>query len=61
MVLLSAEEDSHCGEGNQDEFKHETLRSTMRDRSRVRQPKLLILVNDEVLATDRGTRSALGS
>ena len=50
-VLSSAEEDSHGGEGNQDEFKHEILRSTICNTPRARQPKLLILVNDEVLAT----------
>ena len=43
-VLPSAEEDSHGSEGNQDEFKHGTPR----------QPKLLILVNNEVLATHTG-------
>ena len=55
VVLSSAEEDSHGGEGNQDEFKHGTLRSTMRNSPRARQPKLLILVNDEVLATHKET------
>ena len=51
VVLSSTEEDSHGGEGNQDEFKHGTLRSTLCNSPRARQPKLLILVNDEVLAT----------
>lgn len=36
--------------GNQDEFKHGTLRSTLCNSPRARQPKLLILLNDEVLA-----------
>ena len=53
VVLSSSEEDSHGGEGNQDEFKHGTLRSTMCNSPRARQPKLLILVNDEVLATHK--------
>ncbi len=53
VVLSSAQEDSHGGEGNQNEFKHGTLRSTMRNSPRAWQPKLLILLNDEVLATHR--------
>ena len=42
----------------QDKFKHGTLRFTIRNSPRARQPKLLILVNDEVLATHRLGKAA---
>jgi len=53
VVLSSRKEDSHGGEGNRDEFKHGTLRSTMSANRGSRLSKLLTLLTAEVLATDR--------
>ena len=60
IVLPTAEEDSDNGEGSKDEFKHETLASTMHiiaPRCQpAENPKWLILLNDEVLTTHKPFR-----